>query len=128
MSPLSVQTVIRNIFLLLDLRIRIQIFKYEFTKRGKEILLLLSIGFLSAILTYYLITGVDHQVPALEFLQNMLIGMLILYSLPRLVRHDNLRIFQSPYFWIGTGTLFYIVETNDAGLWYLPGNKDSDFT
>jgi len=108
-APQSVQTGIRNIFLLLELLIFTQIFKYEFSKRGKEILLLLTIGFLSAILTYYLITGVDHEIPALEFLQNLLIGMLILYSLPRLVRQDNLRIFQSPYFWIGAGTLFYIV-------------------
>ncbi len=103
------QSSVKNIFSLLGFVVIIQIFKPVLKSRQKEIVNILTIAILSAMVTYYIVKGPDQKITVLDIMQNGLVVFLTAYCLVGIVRHDNLRIFYSPIFWVATGTLFYFV-------------------
>jgi len=103
------QASIRHIFSLLEFVIIIQVFKSILKGRPKEIVNIVTIGLLSAIVTYYLVEGSDQKKILLDILQNSFIIIITAYSLVNIVQYENLRIFYSALFWIATGTFFYFV-------------------
>ena len=107
-SPIGRYSVI-NIFTLLELLVYLQIFRVFFVKATKKWLDIIVIALLSAMLTYYLMRGTGSSNDLLTILQNGFIVALILAGLPSLVKHFDIQIFQSPLFWISTGTLFYLL-------------------
>ena len=98
-----------NIFSLLELLIYLQIFRVFFEKPTRKWLDVVVIALLSAMLTYFIILGTGQFNKPVSLLQNFFVVVLILSGLPTLVKHFDLRIFQSALFWISTGTLFYLL-------------------
>jgi hypothetical protein len=98
-----------NIFSLLELLIYLQIFRVFFEKSTRKWLDIVVIALLSAMLTYYIVMGTGRFNEPLNFLQNGFVVILILTGLPLLIKHFDLRIFQSALFWISAGTLFYLL-------------------
>jgi len=98
-----------HVFSLLELVILTQLFKSGLTRKYRELIDILTIAFLSAVITYYLLKGVDQHPVLLEETINGWIILSAALSLLQIVHRNYLRIFNSPLFWIATGTLFYFV-------------------
>jgi hypothetical protein len=107
-TPIGRQSVI-NIFSLLELLIYLKMFRVFFDKPTRKWLDIVVIALLSAMLTYYIMRGTGQVNEPVKLLQNGFIVVLILAGLPQLVKHFDLRIFQSALFWISAGTLFYLL-------------------
>ena len=107
-TPLGRYSVI-NIFSLLELLFYLQIFRVFFEKSTRKWLDIVVIALLSAMLTFYIMRGTSASNEQLIVLQNSFIVLLIMAGLPQLVKHIDLRIFQSALFWISAGTLFYLL-------------------
>lgn len=103
------QYITNNILSLLELILLTQLFKPLLSRKMKDVLNILLVAFLSAIITYFSLEGWSLDYPGLDTLQNGIIIGVILVSLPPLMKATNLRIFQSPLFWIAGGTLFYFL-------------------
>jgi hypothetical protein len=101
------QYITHNIFSLLELILLIQLFKTPLSGKTRITLNIFLIAFLSTYLTYFSIKGWEFSSLGLDTLQNCIIIGTIFLSLPPLIRTTDLYIFQSPLFWIATGTLSY---------------------
>jgi hypothetical protein len=103
----SKQSIVNNLFSLLELIAITQLFKPALNARTKDLFSIFMISSLSVLLTYFSLKGWATSSIGLDTLQNGIIVGVILLSLPPLVRSIALRIFEFPLFWIAAGTLFY---------------------
>lgn len=101
------QYLINKIFAVILLLLFVPCFRANLPYR--YILDLLLSAILSLAITYWSLTGWEKPSPAIDALLNSFLGILILVSLPAVIRTGALQIFRSPLFWIGGGTLFYIL-------------------
>jgi hypothetical protein len=103
------QSIVNNLFSLLELIAITQLFKPVLNARTKNLFNIFLISFLSVLLTYFSIKGWAVSSIGLDTLQNGIIIGVVLLSLPPLVRSIALYIFEFPLFWIAAGTLFYFL-------------------
>jgi hypothetical protein len=101
------QSIINNLFALLELIAITQLFKPALNARTKGLFNIFMISSLSVLLTYFSLKGWAISSIGLDTLQNGIIVGVILLSLPPLVKSIALHIFEFPLFWIAAGTLFY---------------------
>jgi hypothetical protein len=106
LTPLM-QVSMQHIFTLLDMLVLSQLFKTSLNANRKSWVNVISIGLLSAVITFFLLRGTGEPNPILDGLVDGFVLVLIVVSLPLLVRTSNLQIFQSALFWIAIGTVFY---------------------
>lgn len=102
------QFITNNIFSLVEAALLFQLFKTTLKGKIKEVLNILGAALLAGIITFFSIKGWGCDSLELNTLQSVFLIGVILLSLPPLVRATHLYIFQSPLFWIATGTLFYL--------------------
>ena len=96
---------------MLELILLTQLFKPLLSRKTKDLLNILLVAFLSAIITYFSLEGwsLDLSRRWIPFRMALHHRHDQLVSLPPLMKATNLRIFQSPLFWIAGGTLFYFL-------------------
>ena len=100
---------LHNIFSVFEFIIILRIFKSVLKGKPKEIINIITIAFLSAIVTYFFVRGAGQKIILFDLIQNAFIIFLTAYCLVKIVRNTYLQVFYSPLFWIATGTLFYFV-------------------
>jgi len=103
------QYVINKIFSLILLLLLVPCFRPPLNARYRYILDILLSALLTLSITYWSLMDWGKPGPDIDALLNGFLGMLILVSLPMIIRTSSLQIFRSPLFWIGSGTLFYIL-------------------
>lgn len=103
------QYVINKIFSLILLLLLVPCFRPHLTARYRYMLDILLSALLTLVITYWSFMGWEKPGPGIDALLNGFLGILILISLPMIIRTGSLQIFRSPLFWIGSGTLFYIL-------------------
>lgn len=101
------QYFINKLFSLILLLLLVLCFRANLTYR--YILDILLSALLSLAITYWSLMGWENPSPAIDTLLNAFLGIVILVSLPVVIRTGALQVFRSPLFWIGSGTLFYIL-------------------
>jgi hypothetical protein len=101
------QSIVTNVCSLLEMILLMQIFKTSLKGITKDVLNITTIAFLSVYITYFSIKGWATTSRELEVIQCFIILAAILFSLPPLIRSANLEVFESPLFWITTGSLVY---------------------
>src|ERR1700754_4017248 len=101
--------IINKIFSLILLLLLVPCFRPYFNTLYRYILDILLSALLALAITYWSLMGWDRSSPGIDTLLNAFLGMFILVSLPVVIRTGSLQIFRSPLFWIGSGTLFYIL-------------------
>ncbi|MFI5154493.1 MAG: hypothetical protein ACHQET_14245 [Chitinophagales bacterium] len=100
---------ISNLFLLLESVIYFLLFRSHFGGMAREVLLYFAIAFFSSLITYYIVAGINQEGLSMHLIQFALIACMVSYCMAGLIKRDNPRILQFPIFWIGAGTLFYIL-------------------
>jgi hypothetical protein len=103
------QHLINKIFSLTLLLLLVPCFRANLDTRYRYVLDILLSALLSLAITYWSLMGWENPSPAIDALLNGFLGILILVSLPIVIRTGALQVFRSPLFWIGGGTLFYIL-------------------
>jgi hypothetical protein len=103
------QYVINKIFSLILLLLLVPCFRPHLSARYRHILDILLSALLTLAITYWSLMDWERPSPGIDALLNVFLGMLILVSSPMVIRTGSLQIFRSPLFWIGSGTLFYIL-------------------
>lgn len=103
------QYIINKIFSLILLLLLVPCFRPYLNARYRYILDILLSATLTLAITYWSLTDWIRPSPGVDTLLNVFLGILILISLPVIIRTSSLQIFRSPLFWIGSGTLFYIL-------------------
>jgi hypothetical protein len=98
-----------HVFSLLEMVVLIQLFKTGLKKSYREFINILTIAFLSAVVTYYFMKGANQRMSLLDGIQDAWIILLAAISLVNIVRNNYLQIFYSSLFWIAAGTLFYFL-------------------
>jgi hypothetical protein len=87
----------------------IQAFRFQLKNKLRYGLDLSLTAVVSVVLTFWSIKGWQENTPGISLLLNGFTTIVILLCLPAVVRHGQLLVFQSPLFWIGGGTLFYLL-------------------
>jgi hypothetical protein len=105
----SKQSILNNLFSLLELIAITQLFRPVLDARAKDLFSIFMVSYLSMLLTYFSVKGWAVSSIGLDTLQDGIIIGVILLSLPPLVRSMALYIFEFPLFWIAAGTLFYFL-------------------
>lgn len=103
------QQMINKLFSLGLLLLLVQCFRANLDSRrryGTDILLS---AVLATALTYWTIRGWQAPAPGIDLFFNIFLGIIILLSLPAVIRTGALQVFRSPLFWISGGALFYIL-------------------
>jgi hypothetical protein len=103
------QYVIGKLFSLALLLLLIPCFRPDFTGRNRYMLDLSLSALLSFAITAWFLTGWETPNPAIDAILNSFMALLILASLPMIIRNGALQVLQAPRFYIGAGTLFYIL-------------------
>src|SRR5258708_6493620 len=103
------QYLINKIFSLILLLLLVPCFRTNLNIRYRYMLDILLSALLSLVITYWSLMGWEKPSPAIDVVLNVFLGVLILVSLPVVIRTGALQVFRSPLFWIGGGTLFYIL-------------------
>jgi hypothetical protein len=103
------QYVINKIFSLILLLLLVPCFRPHLNARYRYLLDILLSALLTLAITYWSLMGWENPSPGIDAFLNVFLGMLILVCLPMVIRTGSLQIFKAPLFWIGTGTLFYIL-------------------
>jgi hypothetical protein len=103
------QYVIDKIFPLTLLLLLVPCFRPHLNARYRYILDILLSALLTFAITYWSLLGWGKPGPGIDALFNGFLGILILISLPVIIRRGSLDVFTSSLFWIGSGTLFYIL-------------------
>jgi hypothetical protein len=103
------QYVIDKVFSLILLLLLVPCFRINLNIRYRYVLDILLSALLSLAVTYWSLKGWEKASPAIDALLNGFLGSLILASLPGVIRTGALQVFRAPLFWIGGGTLFYIL-------------------
>ena len=103
------QYVINKIFSLILLFLLVPCFRAHLNDRYRYMLDILLSALLTWAITYWSLMGWERSSPGIDALLNGFLGLLILVTLPVVIRAGALQIFRSPLFWIGSGTLFYIL-------------------
>lgn len=101
--------VISKLFSLALLLLLVPCFRPDFTGRSRYILDLSLAALLSFAITSWTLLGWNKAIPAIDAILNTYIALLILASLPMVIRNGALQVLQAPRFYIGGGTLFYIL-------------------
>ncbi|HTI91021.1 MAG TPA: hypothetical protein VL727_10560 [Puia sp.] len=101
--------IINKIFSLILLLLLVPCFRPRLNARYRYILDILLTALLTLAITYWSLVDWERPSPGIDTLLNAFLGMVILVSLPTIIRTSSLQIFRSPLFWIGSGTLFYIL-------------------
>jgi len=107
--PEKFQPSVAHLFSLIEFVFLVQVFKSSMNRSYREYINFVAIGLVSAITTYYLVSGISRPLVLPGLLQHVIIIMLATYCLITAIRNDNLQIFYDPLFWIATGTLFYFM-------------------
>ena len=103
------QLILNKVFSLTLLLLLVCCFRADLNARyryGTDVLLS---AIIAAAITYWCLKGWGQPCPGIDVLLNSFLGGLILLSLPAIIRTGALQVFRSPLFWIGGGTLFYIL-------------------
>ena len=103
------QYAIDKIFSLILFLLLVQCFRTNLSLRYRYGVDVLLSAVVSAAISYWVLKGWGNASPMINTLLNVFLGGMILISLPAIVRTGALQIFRSPLFWIGGGTLFYIL-------------------
>jgi hypothetical protein len=103
------QYVINKIFSLILLLLLVPCFRAHLNDRYRYMLDILLSALLTWAITYWSLMGWERPSPGIDALLNGFLGLLILVTLPVVIRAGALQIFRSPLFWMGSGTLFYIL-------------------
>ena len=103
------QYVVNKIFSLILLLLLVPCFRPHLNTRYRYMLDILLSALLTLVITYWSLMDWGKSSPGIDALLNVFLGMLILTSLPMIIRTGSLQIFRSPQFWIGIGTLSYIL-------------------
>jgi hypothetical protein len=96
-----------HIFPLLETVILIYLFRSCFPARLQSLIQLAAIAFFSAATTYLLLERPEFRDQRIENVEHVLILLLASVVILRQMSSNDLRIFQSPMFWIAAGTVFY---------------------
>lgn len=103
------QYVISKLFSLALLLLLVPCFRPDFTSRNRYMLDLSLAALLSFAITSWTLMGWNKANPAIDAILTIFLGLLILTSLPMVIRNGALQVLQAPRFYIGGGTLFYIL-------------------
>ena len=103
------QYVLSKLFSLALLLMLIPCFRPDFTGRSRYMLDLSVAALLSFTITAWSFMGWSKANPAIDATLNIFLAILILASLPTVIRNGSLQVLQAPRFYIGAGTLFYIL-------------------
>lgn len=131
--PLSLQLErpsIKALFSLFEFAALVLLFRSTFAKNFvRETLSVLLFSFLSVVITLYTIIGINENAWSIAMLINTALVAMTLVALVRLIRNDNLVLFNSPIFWIAAGTLCYysmcvLTETVTFYRWDVSGNPE----
>jgi hypothetical protein len=114
------QNTIATIFGLIEFLILIQLSKQGLPEKINSIANIFLIAFLSVIITFYLLEGINHRIYAFDILQTTIIIFVSILCLAQLIERNNLNILNEPLFWISMGSLFYFSVSilMDALSWY----------
>src|SRR5580658_3369215 len=103
------QYIFQNIFSLLEMILLTQLFIPILPARGRNILNIFLVAFVSVYLTFFFVKGWQFNSKIFDNLNSCIIIGVALISMPPLIRASNLHIFESTLFWIAGGTLFYFL-------------------
>jgi hypothetical protein len=103
------QYVLSKLFSLALLLLLVPCFRPAFNNRSRYMLDITLTALLSFAITAWSLMGWTKAIPAIDTTLNVFVALLILTSLPTVIRNGALGVLQSPRFYIGTGTLFYIL-------------------
>lgn len=98
-----------NILSLILLLLLVQCFRGSLVSRSRYVLDLLLSAVVAVVLTWWSLKGWSSVYPVTDMLLNGFAGVVILVSLPGVIRTSSLQLLRSPLFWIGGGALFYIL-------------------
>jgi hypothetical protein len=101
------QYISQNIFSLLEMILLTQLFISILPAKGRNILNIFLVAFVSVYLTFFSVKGWQLNSKVFDNLNSCIIIGVALISMPTLIRASNLHIFESTLFWIAGGTLFY---------------------
>jgi hypothetical protein len=101
------QVIINNIFALPELIILAFIFRVLFSGKIKNILTVFFVAFLSSVITYYLLNGINQKREAMELVQELVILGISISGLLELIGNNDIHVFKLPLSWIAIGTIFY---------------------
>jgi len=103
------QIVINKIFSLALLLLLVCCFRTILSTRYRWGMDMLLSALLASAIMYWFLRGWVNPSPGIDVLLNSFLGGLILVTMPSIIRVGALQVFGSPLFWIGGGTLFYIL-------------------
>jgi len=103
------QYIISKLFSLALLLLLVPCFRPDFTGRSRYMLDITLSALLSFAITSWCLMGWNKANPAIDATLNIFTALLILAILPMIIRNGALQVLQSPRFYIGGGTLFYIL-------------------
>ncbi|MBS1604127.1 MAG: hypothetical protein JST42_15770 [Bacteroidetes bacterium] len=102
------QFIITKLFSLALLLLLVPCFRPDLNGRNRYLLDLSLTALLSFAITCWSLLGWNKANPAIDAIFNTFLALLILASLPAVIRNSALHVLQAPRFYIATGTLFYI--------------------
>jgi hypothetical protein len=105
----SILVVMQHLFALVELLILIQMLKSLLFSNIRKVFDIFLISFLSSSLTYYLLGGADQNNPGISRIQDGVIILIGILGIIKLIRKNDLNLFNLPIFWITVGTVFYFV-------------------
>jgi hypothetical protein len=100
---------VQNVFSIIELTIIFQICASSFQNRLRQSINISLVIFLSVLVTFYFLKGIDVKRISVEIIQNFIIVIDVSIALFCLMESASLSIFKSPLFWIAAGTLFYFL-------------------
>lgn len=103
------QSIVNKVFSLILLLLLVPCFRPQLNDRYRHTLDILLSALLTLAISYWSLMGWETPSHGINILLNGFLGVLILMSLPIVVRAKSLQIFRSPLFWMGSGTLFYVL-------------------
>jgi peptidoglycan/LPS O-acetylase OafA/YrhL len=101
--------ILHKIFAILLFLLLIQAFRGSLGTKAQYGLSILLAALVSGLLTYWSVTHWDTDSPGADILLNLVLAAVLAVSGFVIVNDSELRIFRSPLFWIGAGTLFYMI-------------------
>jgi hypothetical protein len=119
-SDRTAQNAIATIFIQIEFLILIQLSKQGLPEKLNRVVNIFLIAYLSVMVTFYLLEGINHRIYAFEVLQDTAIIFVSVLCLAHLIESSDLNILNEPLFWISMGSLFYFSVSilMDALSWY----------
>jgi len=103
----SSQNIISNVFSFLEFIFLLFIFKKRVPRKFTNTTNIFFSIFLSAIITIYLLRGVEQRLFVIEGFESAVVILASLFSIISLNNDNDLNILEQPLFWIAMGSLFY---------------------